>query len=489
MEKNLPLELDREILIQLAPEELVEIIVFQASATIKLNSRILELEQEIGKLKASRDLDSKTSSKPPSADILKKSAKKPESSDGESQAPKRKPGGQPGHPGKTRKGFGRVHRWEILRPECCCCCGTGFFKDKIKIETQQVAQLVERPIEIVEYQRHTCVCEHCGNVQASDWSPALVPGQDIGVRLQAFVGWINNYGHLSYEKQQELLWELGQIEIGVGTLVTTNERIDAAVNKSVSSLKNWRQQTQPNIHCDETPWVVKGVKEWLWIFAQTNFALFHAADTRARAELETILGLNESGVLSSDDYSVYNGYDVKAQQKCLAHLRRHFKKLIQLPGLNNQKIGEKFVKLIDEAFKNYSLFQQNQNISEFFAWAWEFKLKVKSSLDKWMALAGGEASQLLRSLRNKTDQWWYFLDHPEVPPDNNLAERTLRLSVTKRKVSGGSRSMERFKHTANLLTVVQTCRRQGRSVIDFFEQAIKAMVNPDLQEPSLIPQI
>ena len=157
--------------------------------------------------------------------------------------------------------------------------------------------------------------------------------------------------------------------------------------------------------------------------------------------------------------------------------------------MNNQKIGEKFVKLIDEAFKNYSLFQENQNISELFAWAWEFKLKVKSSLDKWMALAGGEASQLLRSLRNKTDQWWYFLDHPEVPPDNNLAERTLRHSVTKRKVSGGSRSIERFKHTANLLTVVQTCRRQGRSVIDFFEQAIKAMVNPDLQEPSLIPQI
>ncbi len=105
------------------------------------------------------------------------------------------------------------------------------------------------------------------------------------------------------------------------------------------------------------------------------------------AELETILGLNYSGVLSSDDYSVYNGYDVKAQQKCLAHLRRHFKKLIKLPGLNNQKIGEKFVKLIDEAFKNYSLFQQNQNISELFAWASEFKLKVKSSIDKWIALA------------------------------------------------------------------------------------------------------
>jgi transposase len=348
--------------------------------------------------------------------------------------------------------------------------------------------LVERPIEIVEYQRYTCICTECGETQTADWSPDIVPGQDIGIRLQAFLGWINNYGHLPYEKQQELLWELGQIEIGVGTLVTTNQRIDSAVDKSVNSLKEWIQQTQPNIHADETPWVVKGVKEWLWIFANTDFALFHAADTRSRAELESILGRKYDGVLSSDDYSIYNGYDVKAQQKCLAHLRRHFKKLIKLPGLSNQEIGEKFVNLIDEAFKNYALFQQTQNILEFFSWASDFQAKVNLYIGEWIGKAGGEAGKLLRSLQNKAHQWWYFLAHPEIPPDNNLAERTLRLAVTKRKISGGSRSMERFQHTANLLTVIQTCRRQGRSVIQFFEQAIKAIVNPDLYAPSLIPQ-
>jgi transposase len=85
--------------------------------------------------------------------------------------------------------------------------------------------------------------------------------------------------------------------------------------------------------------LVKGIKEWLWIFANTDFGLFHAADTRSRAELDAILGSSYEGVLSSDDYSAYNGYPVKAQQKCLAHLRRHFKKLIKLPGLNNQEIG------------------------------------------------------------------------------------------------------------------------------------------------------
>lgn len=236
-----------------------------------------------------------------------------------------------------------------------------------------------------------------------------------------------------------------------------------------------------------TPWIVKGVKEWLWIFANTDFALFHAADTRSRAELEIILGLNYNGVLSSDDYSVYNGYDVKAQQKCLAHLRRHFKKLMKLPGLNNLKIGENFVKLIDEAFRHYANFQQEQDILSFFNWGSEFKVKVESSINEWIDKAGGDAGKLLRSLRDKAHQWWYFLEHPDIPPDNNLAERTLRLAVTKRKVSGGSRSMQRFQNTANLLTIVQTCRRQGRSVIEFLEQAIKAIVNPEVQAPSLVP--
>lgn len=490
MPKDLPAKLDSETLKQLATEQLVELIIEQGKTIEKLTSRVRELEQEIEKLKVSRDLDSTTSSKPPSADLLKKTENKQDDIPSESETPKRKPGGQPGHQGKTRKGFGRVDRFEMLRPQVCSCCGhREFCSEPIKIETQQVAQLVEKPIEIVEYQRATCICSECGATQTADWSPEIVPGQDLGIRLQAFLGWMNNYGHLAYEKQQELLWELGKIEIGVGTLVATNERINDAVVPSIAGLKEWIKLTQPNIHSDETPWIVKGVKEWLWIFANTDFAVFHAADTRSRAELEGILGSSYGRVLISDDYSAYNGYAVRAQQKCLAHLRRHFKKLILIPGLNNQEIGTKFISLIDEAFNNYALYQQSQNLDEFFSWASEFRLKVESAIHSWIEQAGSEAGKLLRSLRNKAHQWWYFLDHPEIPPDNNLAERTLRLAVTKRKVSGGSRSLERFQDTANLLTVIQTCRRQGCSVIEFFDQAIKAMVNPAVQTPSLIPQV
>jgi transposase len=76
----------------------------------KLTNRVVELEKEIDKLKVSRDLETITLSKPPSGDILKKTENKQE----EKQTRKRKPGGQPGHRGKRRKGFGGVDRFEIV---------------------------------------------------------------------------------------------------------------------------------------------------------------------------------------------------------------------------------------------------------------------------------------------------------------------------------------------------------------------------------------
>ena len=57
MGKDLLVKLERETLLQLAPEQLVDMIVEQAMAIEKLNSRILELEEKVEELKVSRDKD------------------------------------------------------------------------------------------------------------------------------------------------------------------------------------------------------------------------------------------------------------------------------------------------------------------------------------------------------------------------------------------------------------------------------------------------
>jgi len=66
------------------------------------------------------------------------------------------------------------------------------------------------------------------------------------------------------------------------------------------------------------------------VSAEEKFCLFHAGDTRSRVELDQQLGFEFDGIISSDDFSVYNGYPAGSQQKCLAHLRRHFKKVAKL---------------------------------------------------------------------------------------------------------------------------------------------------------------
>jgi len=120
------------------------------------------------------------------------------------------------------------------------------------------------------------------------------------------------------------------------------------------------------------------------------------------AELETQLGTKYSGVLSSDDFSVYNGYAVAAQQKCLAHLRRHFLKLIKLPGLHNQAIGEAFVNLIDEAFKNYRLWQETGDEVSYNDWVNQFKFKLLLTLNQWTAKAGATAGKMIAFFARKS---------------------------------------------------------------------------------------
>ena len=180
------------------------------------------------------------------------------------------------------------------------------------------------------------------------------------------------------------------------------------------------------------------------------------------------------------------GVKLQRAQKCLAHLRRHFKKVLKITHGHNTVVATVFLALIDEAFAQHQQWRQTQNLFAYSTWASDFKTRLAELLNTWLGQVGYAAGLLLRSLRDKSEQWWYFLDHPEIPPDNNLAERALRLAVTKRKISGGSRSMSRFEQTADLLSVLQTCRFQARSAMAFFREAISAH-SCDLAMPSLIP--
>ncbi|NET25164.1 hypothetical protein [Okeania sp. SIO1I7] len=61
------------------------------------------------------------------------------------------------------------------------------------------------------------------------------------------------------------------------------------------------------------------------------------------------------------------------------------------------------------------------------------------------------------------------------------------MALTKRKVAGGSRFWPGFRRSAILLSVIQSCRVQGRSVLDLLRRSLSLAVRTRSHELSLIP--
>ena len=80
---------------------------------------------------------------------------------------------------------------------------------------------------------------------------------------------------------------------------------------------------------------------------------------------------------------------------------------------------------------------------------------------------------------------WRFVVTEGVEPTNNHAERVLRRGVLWRKNAFGSQSEAGCRFVERLLTVVQTRRLQGRSVLRYLYEALVAH-RDGLPSPSLL---
>jgi transposase len=93
---------------------------------------------------------------------------------------------------------------------------------------------------------------------------------------------------------------------------------------------------------------------------------------------------------------------------------------------------------------------------------------------------------LCRGLTKGWPALWTFVRVEGVEPTNNGPERALRPVVLWRKGSFGADSEAGSRFAERLLTVVATCRQQGRHLVDFLVAAGEAAVQ-GTAVPSLLP--
>jgi transposase len=350
----------------------------------------------------------------------------------------------------------------------------------------QVAEWVSRPVEVVEYHHAVKYCARCRRRVEAPYPDGVLPGSHYGPRLLAMWGMFNRWGFTSIEKLSQLFTEDFSLPVPTSSIENGLRRLHAALREPYDELQR-ALKAAPLLHIDETSWWVRGREEWMWCLATEDFGFFAAQRYRSRSVLEGFIGTSAefAGVVVSDFFDVYDPYQ---GQRCLAHLRRDVEAAAEEPDPQCQVFAREVLDFLD---RGYALWREYERQPAAFASRRDAALQLKEECRAFLAGLPEGLPRPIRLLRNRMQAYeteiWYFLDHPGVPPDNNLVERALRPIVTFRKMSGGSQSDWGADFTARLHTVLDTCRKQGREPVDFLIRALLAHGRPDhYTYPSLL---
>lgn len=220
---------------------------------------------------------------------------------------------------------------------------------------------------------------------------------------------------------------------------------------------------------DETRWMVfadiegkDGHRWWLWVVITEDTVVYLLDPTRSSKVPKNHLGENPEGIINADRLAVYKslGEHILVAY-CWSHIRRDFIKVRE--GYKTLRIwAESWVKGIND------IFHQNKKRLMALSSSEDFKREDRSlrdALDTMAKIRDRElddptlhnaARKALESLQNHWDGCTLFVDHPEIPMDNNESERMLRNPVVGRKNYYGSGSVWSGTLTAILFTIFQT---------------------------------
>lgn len=451
----------------------------QRAENKQLRTRINQLTSEIEQLKESlkklTNRDSQNSSQPPSADAHKKPNKA-------IKRRKKKSGPKYGHPGTTRNGFERIDRGIELGLEVCPVCGKALERvDDSPLRRHQIAELVNQPVEVKEYVRPRYRCPACEWAGYAELPLGCRADFSYGPMLSSLVGWLGYGGHLSWAKQRYLVETVFGIPLSQGSLAKMHQWFCESL---YPSYEQWWQYIQSaGVRClDETSYRLDGVNYWMWVATSAQVCVLFLAPTRSSKEVSSLLGEDFSGILSSDCWSAYSPQSAQHKQKCLAHIERELAALAGSNFVANRDFAQQVFVILQSAREAYRQCHDGHLTRAQLA---TFRVIVEAELAHVLdhpPKAGwpADAQTLAKRFNRHWHEWFTFLSHLEVKPDNNDAERALRPVVVHRKVSGGARSHWGGQLVAMMFSFLETVRLQGKNAV---QELFNLLANGGLPPP------
>ena len=384
---------------------------------------------------------------------------------------RKRPGARKGHPGSRRPTPERIDQRKEHRLECCPHC-RGRLQRCNRTRTRIVEDIPEeiQPI-VTEHTIHRDYCPACKKHVEPVVDEAL-PKAAVGHRLVALTAWFHYGLGVTIDQVVSILSHHLHARLSPGGLVSIWRRTAEILTEWYEQIGREARESS-HLHADETGWRVSGKTHWLWCFANSGVCYYMIDRSRGSPALHRFFTESFRGVLIHDFWAAYESVWAEDRQYCLVHLLRELEKVDQT---NSSIPWRRFAKKLRRLVRDGIRLRKRSDFGP------ELYRRRIVLIDRrlnglaWKSYDDADAARIAKRLDRHVDHIFTFLDRPEIPWENNLAERMLRPAVILRKNSQSNRSEKGAAVQSILMSVYQTLRLRGQSPTKTIADALKTYV-------------
>ena len=447
---------------------LAEQVASVAARVTVMEAENAELRAENAELRGRLGTDSHNSSKAPSSDGPE-SRPRPKS---RREPSGRKSGGQPGHVGQTLRQVETPDEIVVHAPLACRGCGQRLDEAAVvRRERRQVLDLPPVRVQVTEHQAETRRCAGCGVETSGPFPGGVEAPVQYGTGVASLAVYLNQEQLLPEERTCRVLAEVfgcpiseATLERAVGTCHAELAAVEAAIKQGVTEAKV--------VHFDETGARLGGKRFWLHV-ASTARLTFYATHPKRGREAMDALGVLPAfrGRAVHDGLTSYRQYQDCTHALCNAHHLRELtfveEQLKQAWAKDLKTLLLEIKQAVDEA-REHGLVAVPARAKADFLSRYESILTDGARANPPPAPTGkrgrpkrGKAGSLVDRLRTHQAETLAFLEDFTVPFDNNQAERDIRMTKVRQKISGGFRTTTGADRFSRIRGYISTLRKQG----------------------------
>ncbi len=183
------------------------------------------------------------------------------------------------------------------------------------------------------------------------------------------------------------------------------------------------------------------------------------------------LGDSLPGVLVTDFYAAYHAIECR-KQKCLVHLLRDLHALREeLSRHHVTKYVQPLITLLQDAIQLAKI-KSTMSGRKYKAACREIETRLETII--WQKPKQPDCQRINKRLVRHRFELLVFLEHADVPADNNTGERDIRSVVAARNDGGVNRSDWGAAAFATWKSVIRTCQKNSLNFLEYGLSVLRA---------------